>query len=78
MRKAYFNQVRRGGDYQMVLHNNTSGLNPLFGANNYFPVMSDNNFAPLQSAYYLSKGASGAEPTPEMETLSEVLRAITQ
>lgn len=69
--KSFFNQVRRSGDYQMVLHNNTSGLNPLFGANNYFPVMSDNNFAPLQSAYYLSKGASGTKPTPEMETLIE-------
>ena len=69
--KSFFNQIRRGGDYQMVLHNNTSGLNPLFGANNYFPVMSENNFAPLQSAYYLSKGASGVKPTPEMETLIE-------
>ncbi|MDV7106206.1 ABC transporter substrate-binding protein [Vibrio sp. TH_r3] len=69
--KSYFNQIRRGGDYQMVLHNNTSGLNPLFGANNYFPVMSENNFAPLQSAYYLSNGTSGVKPTPEMEILSE-------
>ncbi|WP_413285710.1 ABC transporter substrate-binding protein [Vibrio sp. MA40-2] len=69
--KSYFNQIRRGGDYQMVLHNNTSGLNPLFGANNYFPVMSENNFAPLQSAYYLSNGTSGVEPTPEMRVLSE-------
>ena len=67
--KSYFEQVRRGGDYQMVLHNNTSGLNPLFGANNYFPVMSANNFAPLQSAYYRSNGASGVGPTPEMQTL---------
>ena len=69
--KSFFNQIRRGGDYQMVLHNNTSGLNPLFGANNYFPVMSENNFAPLQSAYYLSNGASGVKPTPEMETLTK-------
>ena len=69
--KSFFNQIRRGGDYQMVLHNNTSGLNPLFGANNYFPVMSENNFAPLQSAYYLSNGASGVQPTPEMETLTK-------
>ena len=69
--KSYFEQIRRGGDYQMVLHNNTSGLNPLFGANNYFPVMSENNFAPKQSAFYLSKGASGAALTPEMQELAD-------
>ncbi|PWQ93715.1 ABC transporter substrate-binding protein [Leucothrix arctica] len=69
--KSYYNQLRRGGDYQMVLHNNTSGLNPLFGANNYFPVMSANNFAPKQSAYYLSKGASGRELTDEMKELAK-------
>ncbi len=69
--KSYFNQVRRGGDYQMVLHNNTSGLNPLFGANNYFPVMSANNFAPKQSAYYLSNGASGEALTTEMQELAD-------
>ncbi|TEW51239.1 ABC transporter substrate-binding protein [Psychromonas algicola] len=69
--KSYFEQIRRGGDYQMVLHNNTSGLNPLFGANNYFPVMSANNFAPKQSAYYLSSGQSGVKLTPEMATLAK-------
>ena len=69
--KSYFEQIRRGGDYQMVLHNNTSGLNPLFGANNYFPVMSENNFAPKQSAYYLSNGKSGVELTPDMATLAK-------
>jgi peptide/nickel transport system substrate-binding protein len=69
--KSYFEQIRRGGDYQMVLHNNTSGLNPLFGANNYFPVMSENNFAPKQSAYYLSKGKNGVKLTPEMATLAK-------
>ena len=69
--KSYYNQIRRGGDYQMVLHNNTSGLNPLFGANNYFPVMSANNFAPKQSAYYLSKGKSGRELTEDMKVLAK-------
>jgi len=69
--KSYFEQIRRGGDYQMVLHNNTSGLNPLFGANNYFPVMSENNFAPKQAAYYLSQGKSGVKLTPEMEDLTK-------
>ena len=69
--KSYFEQIRRGGDYQMVLHNNTSGLNPLFGANNYFPVMSANNFAPKQSAYYLSSGKSGVKLTPDMATLAK-------
>lgn len=69
--KSYFEQIRRGGDYQMVLHNNTSGLNPLFGANNYFPVMSENNYAPKQSAYYLSKGESGRKLTPGMQQLAD-------
>ena len=69
--KSYFEQIRRGGDYQMVLHNNTSGLNPLFGANNYFPVMSENNFAPKQAAYYLSQGKNGVKLTPEMEDLTK-------
>ncbi|WP_413700493.1 ABC transporter substrate-binding protein [Psychromonas sp. KJ10-10] len=74
--KSYFNQIRRGGDYQMVLHNNTSGLNPLFGANNYFPVMSENNYAPKQSAYYLSKGNSGVKLTPEMQELADYYEAL--
>jgi len=74
--KSYFEQIRRGGDYQMVLHNNTSGLNPLFGANNYFPVMSENNYAPKQSAYYLSKGESGRKLTPEMQELADDYEAL--
>tara|TARA_R110001583_G_scaffold21088_5_gene80290 strand:+ start:3787 stop:5628 length:1842 start_codon:yes stop_codon:yes gene_type:complete len=74
--KSYFEQIRRGGDYQMVLHNNTSGLNPLFGANNYFPVMSENNYAPKQSAYYLSKGESGIKLTPEMQELADYYEAL--
>ena len=74
--KSYFNQIRRGGDYQMVLHNNTSGLNPLFGANNYFPVMSENNYAPKQSAYYLSKGESGVKLTAEMQELADYYEAL--
>jgi peptide/nickel transport system substrate-binding protein len=69
--KSYFNQIRRGGDYEMILHNNTSGLNPLFGSNNYFPVMSDNNFAPKQAAYYLSNGQAGVKLTPDMEKLAK-------
>lgn len=74
--KSYFEQVRRGGDYQMVLHNNTSGLNPLFGANNYFPVMSENNFAPKQSAYYLSKGTNGVALTPDMQQLADIYEQL--
>jgi peptide/nickel transport system substrate-binding protein len=74
--KSYFEQIRRGGDYQMVLHNNTSGLNPLFGANNYFPVMSENNYAPKQSAYYLSKGESGVKLTPDMQKLADYYEAL--
>lgn len=69
--KSYFNQIRRGGDFQMVLYPNTTGLNPLIGANAYFPVMSDNNFAPLQSLYYTSNGANGTKMTPEMEKLAD-------
>lgn len=76
--KSYFNQIRRGGDYQMVLHNNTSGLNPLFGANNYFPVMSANNFAPKQSAYYLSGGKNGKELTPEMKELADIYEELQE
>jgi len=74
--KSYFEQIRRGGDYQMVLHNNTSGLNPLFGSNNYFPVMAGNNFAPKQSAYYLSQGKGGEKPTPEMLQLSNLYEEL--
>ncbi|MGX9416860.1 ABC transporter substrate-binding protein [Vibrio sp. RC27] len=76
--KSYFNQIRRGSEYQMVLHNNTSGLNPLFGANNYFPVMSNTNFAPLQAAYYQSNGANGKAPTPEMQVLVDLYEKLTQ
>ena len=75
--KSYFNQIRRGSEYQMVLHNNTSGLNPLFGANNYFPVMSNTNFAPLQATYYLSNGANGKKTTAEMQVLVDLYEKLT-
>lgn len=67
--KSYFSQIRRGGDYQMVLYPNVAGLNPLIGANSYFPVDSENSFAPLQSLYYTSKGANGNKLSPEMSVL---------
>ena len=75
--KSYFNQIRRGSEYQMVLHNNTAGLNPLFGANNYFPVMSNTNFAPLQAAYYQSNGTNGKKTTPEMQPLVDLYEKMT-